>query len=77
MTENIIKKTCKEQGLTYAQLGEQIGYSGDTLKNAASKNEISEPLQKAIELYMKTIEQDKELKEYAGFKSMIQKIAGK
>lgn len=30
--ENIIKKTCKELGLTYKQLGELIGYNKLFLK---------------------------------------------
>lgn len=59
--QNIIKKTCKELGLTYAQLGEEIGYSGDTLRNIASKSEVSEQLKKAIELYLKNLELEKQL----------------
>ena len=40
--ENIIKKTCREQGLTYKQLGELIGYSQGAI--AARQDKISEPL---------------------------------
>lgn len=36
--ENLIKSTCKELGLTYKELGEFIGYNGDTLNNMASKS---------------------------------------
>lgn len=61
MTENIIKKTCKEQGLTYAQLGDLIGYGADTLRNTAQKEEVSEPMTKAIELYIETVHLKKEL----------------
>lgn len=42
--ENIIKKTCREQGLTYKQLGELIGYSESAINNAARQDKISEPL---------------------------------
>lgn len=59
--QNIIKKTCKELGLTYAQLGEAIGYGGDTLRNIASKSEVSEQLKKVIELYLKNLELEKQL----------------
>jgi len=52
MNENIVKKVCKELGLTYKQLGEKIGYSEGALKTAASTGKISEPLKKAIELYL-------------------------
>lgn len=58
---NIIKKTCKELGLTYAQLGEQIGYGEGALKVAVSNNKVSEPMKKAIELYLKTIELEEKL----------------
>jgi len=50
MRENIVKKVCKELGLTYKQLGEKIGYSEGSIRNLASKNEVSEPVKKAIEL---------------------------
>lgn len=71
---NLVKKTCKDHGLTYTQLGELVGYSGETLKNVASKNDASEPLQKAIKLYLKTVEQEKELQKFNDFKKMIKEI---
>ncbi len=49
-TENIVKKVCKELGLTYKELGERIGYSEGSIRNMASKGEISEPVKKSIEL---------------------------
>ena len=42
--ENIVKKTCREQGSTYKQLGELIGYSESAINNAARQDKISEPL---------------------------------
>lgn len=56
MDRNIVKLTCKELGFTYKELGEAIGYSGDSLKNIASKEEVSISITKAIELYKKNIE---------------------
>lgn len=53
--ENIVKATCKELGITYRELGEAIGYGGDSLRNIASKVEVSEPLTKAIELYKENL----------------------
>ena len=43
-SENLIKKTCKELGLTYRELGERIGYSESAIKNAAV-GAVSEPMQ--------------------------------
>ena len=59
--ENIVKKVCKELGITYKQLGEKIGYSEGALKTAASTGKVSEPLKKAIELYLENLELEKEL----------------
>lgn len=52
---NIVKHTCKELGMTYKQLGELIGYSEPAIKKAAQTNTISEPMQKAIELYKEVL----------------------
>lgn len=69
---NIIKKTCKELGLTYAQLAEEIGY-GESAVNNASRAEVSKPMQKAIELYLKTLELKKQLEDYEAFKTLVKK----
>lgn len=55
---NIIKTVCKALGYTYNQLAEQIGYSESAIKMALQKEQISEPMQKAIELYLKTIKRE-------------------
>jgi len=58
--ENIVKRVCKELGLTYRELGERIGYSEGAIRNCATK-EISEQMQKATELYIENIELKKQL----------------
>lgn len=55
---NIIKTVCKGLGITYAQLAEHIGYVESTVNKTASTGVISTPLQKAIELYLKTINRE-------------------
>ena len=74
--ENIIKKTCKELGLTYKQLGELIGYSGDSLNTMSKKSdeELSTPLKKAIELYLETLELKKQLQNTEMLKSAIKTL---
>jgi len=57
---NIVKKVCKELGLTYRELGEKIGYGEGAIRNSATK-EVSEQMHKAIELYLETIELKKQL----------------
>ena len=66
---HLVKKVSKELGLTYKELGEKIGYSESTLRRSVSKNQISEQLKKAIELYLEIIkfkkkeEEDKRIKD--------------
>ena len=74
MEENIVKKTCKELGITYKQLGEAIGYKSDTVNSVASRGNVSESMQKAIELYLKTLEQEKELAQLNTLRSTLKEI---
>ncbi|EDP2650332.1 helix-turn-helix transcriptional regulator [Campylobacter jejuni] len=68
MTAQEIKEFCKEQGLTYKQLGELIGMSEGGLQNAIKKDSISDQTTKAIEL-LKEIEILKEqLADYENLK---------
>lgn len=59
--ENIIKNTCKELGLTYAQLAEHIGYSESNLNKVASTGQVSNQLTKVIEIYLENLKLKKEL----------------
>ena len=71
MEENLIKDTCKKFKLTYKELGEIIGYSEANLKNSVSKNQISKQLEKAIKLYLKTMELQKEIDNTKVFKQSL------
>jgi len=73
MQENIVKKVCKELGLTYKQLGEKIGVSESSLRSAASTGKISNQIKKAIELYLENLELKKELQEFHTLKEMLKK----
>ncbi|EBF6045176.1 transcriptional regulator [Campylobacter coli] len=73
MTAQEIKDFCKEQGLTYKQLGELIGMSEGGLQNAIKKDSISDQTTKAIEL-LKEIEILKEqLADYENLKQLLKK----
>jgi len=71
---NIVKKTCKELGLTYRQLGEAIGYSESSLNSIASTGNISEPIKKAIGLYLENIEQKKQLQQVEQLKIILKNL---
>jgi hypothetical protein len=62
---HLVKRVSKELGLTYRELGEEIGYSEGALRGAVSKNQLSGQLKKALELYLeveKLKESKKEIK---------------
>ncbi|MDD2290679.1 MAG: transcriptional regulator [Aliarcobacter sp.] len=69
--ENIVKKISKERGLTYKQLGEKIGYTESAIKTAISTDKISEPMQKAIEMYLKIEELQEKVNIHSNFKKCL------
>lgn len=72
--ENIVKLTCKELGLTYKQLGEAIGVSESSLRSSASTGKISEQVNKAINLYLETIELKKQLQACETLKQALKEL---
>ena len=68
---HLVKKVSKKLGLTYKELGENIGYSESILRQSVSKNKISSQLKRALELYMETIELKEEKKETERIKDLI------
>ena len=66
-SDNLIKKTCKELGLTYRELGEKIGYSESAIKNAAV-GAVSEPMAFAIHLYRENLALKEKVKASEVFK---------
>ena len=69
--DNIVKRVCKELGLTYKQLGEAIGYSESALNNAARQEKISEPLKRAVELYLENLKLQQELADFKALKAIL------
>lgn len=61
--ENIIKKTCKELGLTYSQLGEVIGVKEQSLRNMSSSNKITEQVEQSINLLIENYKLKEQLKD--------------
>ena len=57
---HLVKRVSKELGLTYRELGEKIGYTESNLRKAVSDNRTTMQLKKAIELYLKNLELEKE-----------------
>lgn len=59
---NIVKRACKELGLTYKQLGEAIGYGEEAVSKAARTGNISATMNKALLLYLENLELKNKLK---------------
>ena len=68
---HLVKKVSKELGLTYKELGEKIGYSESNLRQSVYSNKLSKQLEKAIKLYLETVELKKKVKESENFKSIL------
>ncbi len=57
-----VKQVSALLGLPYKELGKQIGYSGMALNSAVVRGELSVPMQKSIELFLKNYDLKKRLK---------------
>ena len=71
---HLVKRVSKELGITYKELGEEIGYSESTLRKSVSENRTTQQLEKAIELYLKTLEFEKDRKEVEKIKEHIRTL---
>ena len=72
---NIVKRVCKELGITQRELAERIGMSEGGLRSALSLGKITPQVEKACEMVLKIYELEKELENYKilqnALKSMI------
>ncbi len=68
---HLVKRVSKELGLTYKELGEKIGYSESNLRQSVYSNKLSTQLEKAIKLYLETVELKKKINESENFKSIL------
>ncbi len=48
--ENLVKKTCRELGITQKELAERIGVTESGLKTALARNNFSDQMKTSIEL---------------------------
>lgn len=62
--ENIVKRVCKELGITQRELAERIGMSADSLNTAVSNNKISKMAENSINLILENESLKNELKKY-------------
>lgn len=71
LEDNIIKRACMEQKLTYQQLADAIGLSESSLRSAVSTNKVSKQVEKSIEMYLKIIQLEEELEKANTIKQVL------
>lgn len=71
--ENLIKEVCRELNLTYDELGKKIGYSVNTLNAAALREQPSKQITRAIEMYLKILELEREIKDFKLIKEILRR----
>ena len=69
--ENIVKRVCKELGITQRELADRIGMSADSLNNAVNQNKFSKMAETAINLVLEVETLKKELSKYENLKSAL------
>ena len=69
--DNIVKRVCKELGITQRELADRIGMSADSLNNAVNQNKISKMAETAINLVLEVETLKKELSKYENLKSAL------
>jgi predicted transcriptional regulator len=72
--ENLVKKTCRELGITQKELAERIGLSANSIKRIATSETITNQVKKAIELLLLTEHQKKELERFYLIKSNLKQL---
>lgn len=71
--QNLIKKTCKELGLTYRELGERIGLTEASIKRLATSNEINSQVEKSLQMLLKIHALESELQDFRTIKQLLLK----
>jgi len=69
--ENIVKRVCKELGITQRELAERIGMSADSLRTLSAKGQISTQTEAAINLVLENENLKKELENYKALRTAI------
>jgi len=73
--ENIVKRTCKELGITQKELAERLDVPQPTMARWAT-GEVPEQSKKLIELFLENTELKKDLKDVAIAIKILDKIKG-
>ncbi|PAF53682.1 hypothetical protein BKH42_05020 [Helicobacter sp. 13S00482-2] len=68
---DLIKRTAKDLGMTYKELGEAIGLSEASMRRLATSTEISNQVAKSIEMFLEIQRLKQELEDYHTIKRLL------
>lgn len=69
--QNIVKRVCKELGITQRELADRIGMSADSLRTLSAKGQISMQTEAAINLVLENENLKRELENYKALRTAI------
>jgi transcriptional regulator with XRE-family HTH domain len=72
--ENLVKKTCRELGITQKELAEKIGITESGLKTALFRNNLSNQIIKNIELLLENYKLKLKLEKTEEFKTNLKEF---
>ncbi len=72
--ENLVKKTCRELGITQKELAERIGVKPESLNSSLSRGNISLQIEKAVDLLLEVESLKIKLNDYSILKTAINNI---
>jgi len=73
MSENIVKKTAKELGMTYKELAEAVGVSEGTIKRLAT-GEVTQQVEKSLEMLLNIKHLKEGQEDIQNFKMLLKKL---
>ena len=75
--ENIVKKTCRELGITQKELAERLGTHLTTVQKWVASNELPNNVTKSIELLLENEDLKSKLNKFKTAFNMIDEARGK
>jgi DNA-binding XRE family transcriptional regulator len=72
--ENLVKKTCKELGITQKELAKKIGVKPESLNSSISRGKISLQVEHSLNMLLQINELQKELENYKILGNSIKQI---
>jgi len=75
MEENLVKKTCRELGITQKELAQKIGIKPESLNSLLSRGKISNQIEKSLYMLLKINELSLNLNNYKILETAITNIA--